>query len=334
MRSTFLSGLLAVCCWCVMWQVSCSAEPNQGPPPQLEEMLAWLPPSSETLIVANGPFEVGKRFNDSEQYGTSIRALCQGLWLPKSLQTGMAEHKVVLAVEGSRNFRFKGGLGLMSYDGCHLLRFEEGADESLQQSLKASEAAADEMLKVLGFEVLLLKEEAEGVPWTIYITRLAPEVLLWTTDRESLETAIIRHRTAPKEGQIRAFSRDLPEWQHVDFSASVWGLRHFSREHLQTDPTTPFNADSTDSISDPQAIGFTFAIDKTQKHIRLRYLTETDEPVKLVSSLWINPPEKLTPDIKLAAPGVVDVTATVGDDTKPGIFEFVLLLFLGHGIAL
>lgn len=314
-------------------QLSNGEEPGKSPPAHLAEMLNWLPPGSETLVVANGPFELAKQFNEPEQYGTSVRSLCQGLWLPEKLRAGMAGHQVEIAVEGSRNFRMLGGLGLMSYDGCHLLRFEAGADAALQQSLKASANEVDETLTVLGREVLLAREKAEGVTWTIYITRLASEVLLWTTDRESLETAMVRHRTAKKNGEARAFPEDLPEWKHVDFAAPVWGLRHFSRDHISTDITTPFAGRRSDSISDPHAVGFTFEVDKTRQHIRLRYLTGAEEPVKLVSSVWINPPERLTPKITLAAPGIVDVTATVGDGTSPGIFEFVLLLFLGHGIA-
>src|SRR2546428_11815280 len=80
-----------------------------------ERLLDWLPEDTETVIVAQGPFEIPKPTAEQLKFDEAIRFLLFG---PASgLRGGMLEElggqKVLCAIEGSRRFTAPRNLGMM-----------------------------------------------------------------------------------------------------------------------------------------------------------------------------------------------------------------------------
>src|SRR5262245_8464956 len=115
-------------------------------PPCWERLLDWLPEDTETVIVAQGPFDIPKPTAEQFKFDESIRFLTLG---PVSdVQDGMlykelAGQKVLCAIEGSRRFIAPRNLGSMPYQGAHILQFDLTADEALRKAFNAYQEKAE-----------------------------------------------------------------------------------------------------------------------------------------------------------------------------------------------
>jgi hypothetical protein len=101
----------------------------------LKTVLSWLPPDTETLQVANGPFwmsnfEVGGQDDkDHEITVDELEKQFEGLTLGlfNSAKGLLGKHldgkKVLLALEGSRHFRPPAGLGELPFEGSGVAIF-------------------------------------------------------------------------------------------------------------------------------------------------------------------------------------------------------------------
>jgi hypothetical protein len=100
-------------------------------PERVEEVIWWLPADTQTLIVAQGPWQ--PNFEEDGHAGASA---CD-LGLDESLQlfvSGFGRDRrggeshvppVAFALEGSRHFRSPKHLGEMPYEGAHLVVFQQ-----------------------------------------------------------------------------------------------------------------------------------------------------------------------------------------------------------------
>ena len=153
------------------------------------------------------------------------------------------------------------------------------------------------------------------------------------TNRRFLEEVLARMK---REDAVRAFPDELPEWRHVDFKASVWSLRHYRKEFAETDPSSPLRAHAAANVPDADAVGVVFWYDAAAaRKAKVRYLTAAKDAVGIARQGWHHPNDKLTPTIEEVQPGVVEITATIGDgdDSEP-VFLLVLMGYLGHATYL
>jgi hypothetical protein len=68
---------------------------------------------------------------------------------------------------------------------------------------------------------------------------------------------------------------------------------------------------------------------------KARYLTGSKDAVPIVTHGWHSPSDNLTPTIAELEPGVIEITASIGqDEDSVHMFLFVLLGYLGHGVYL
>ena len=83
-----------------------------------------------------------------------------------------------------------------------------------------------------------------------------------------------------------------------------------------------------------RAVGFVFWFDaKAGKAAKARYLSGAKDAATIVRQGWHRPSDYLTPTINEIKPGVIEISAPIGeDDEKWNTFLFVLLAYLGHAV--
>lgn len=305
------------------------------PPPLWEQLLGWLPEDTETVIVAQGPFELPKRATDELKFHEAIQSWAAGLVLDLGdgmLYKSLLGQKVLCAVEGSRRFTAPRGLGVMPYQGCDILQFGPEANGALQKAFRACQERAEKKIELAGEQVAVFTKKHEDDVWSYFVSRPRPGVLICATDQQYLKETLSRIGQKPER---RAIPADLPEWKHVDVKARVWAVRHYRKESAKNDPSSPLRPPAAANVSDPAAVGFVFWYSPdSDKVARARYLSGAKDALKLATQGWHHPTERLTPEIRQVAVGVVEIVTSVSEEKTAGMFLFVLLACLGHGIYL
>lgn len=300
-----------------------------------EQLLDWLPEDTETVIVAQGPFEIPKPTTEQLKFDEAIRFLPFGPVL--GLQGGMqyeelVGQKVLCAIEGSRRFTPPRILGNMPYQGVHILQFDLAADGVLRKAFHAYQEKAEKKIELAGERVVVFTKELERDLWSFFVSQPQPGVLICATDQAFLEETLKRIGRKPDR---RALPADLPEWKHVDINARVWAIRHYRKESAEKDPSSPFRSKAAANVPDPDAVGLVFWYrPEIDKLARARYLSGAKNAVELATEGWRYTNEGLTPDIKQVAPGVVEIAVSVSEERAVPMFLLVLQGRLGHGVYL
>lgn len=303
---------------------------------RLKQVLNWLPPNTETIIAAQGPFQI--RMTDLEQ---TRRPLAEQLesWAILPLHDvrkgkflkALEGQTVLLALEGARHFRAPFRLGLCPYDGCQILIFDDkfaDAGDKLMQSMKEKRGGANRVHKDEQQEILAFDEDWEEDRWTIFIARPKPNVLLIGTNRQFV-TAVLYLMGSPKLRPDVPKLSDLPEWKHVDTKARFWAIRHFDPGNASNDPTTPLTTQRRGANNpDPQAIGVTFSFDPSQEPQTtvIRYLSKNNDRQAIL--------KRLTRFGEMSVEGddVTKISLLVPDGISIPNFDGILLMLLGHAV--
>ena len=298
-----------------------------------EQLSDWLPEDTETVIVAQGPFEIPKPTAEQRKFDEAIRFLPFGPIL--DLQDGMlyrelVGQKVLCAIEGSRRFTAPRNLGSMPYQGVHILQFDLAADGALRKAFRLCQEKAEKNIELAGERVAVFTEKLESDMWSFFVSQTQPGVLICATNQAFLEETLNRIGRKPDR---RALPADLPEWKHVDINARVWAIRHYRKESAENDPSSPHRPKAAANVPDPDAIGLVFWYrPEIDQRARARYLSGAKNALELATEGWRHPREGLTPDIKQVAPGVVEIAVSVSDASVAPMFLLVLLASLGHGV--
>src|SRR5262245_18741692 len=104
-----------------------------------EQSLDWLPEDTETLIVAQVPFEIPQPTAEQLKLDEAIRFLPFGPVLrlqDEMLYKELVGQKVLCAIEGSRRFTAPRNLGMMPYQGAHILQFDPEADGAIRTAFR------------------------------------------------------------------------------------------------------------------------------------------------------------------------------------------------------
>jgi hypothetical protein len=299
-------------------------------PPAWEKLLGWLPEDTETVIVTPHPFVIPDPDRKKEPEPADYRRLI--LTPPALVPCSVHESfligelrglKAICMVEGSRRFRQPKDIGMILYEGCHILQFDLKDDAKLQTAVGMCREKAAKAITVVDVPVSVFTEERESDTWTFYICRPRPGMLVCATDRSYL-TEVLR-RMAGKDGK-RALPADLPEWKHVDVTAGVWRIRHYRKDQAGKDPSSPLSGE------DRAAVGTTFWVSTDGRTAEVRYLSDAKNAVELATDGWTAESEGLSPRIKAGPPGVVEITVALNKDETVARFLFNLLYHLGHAI--
>jgi hypothetical protein len=302
-------------------------------PPCWERLLNWLPEDTETLIVAQGPFEIPNKPVEQLKLDEAIRLL--PIVLVLDLQDGMlykelVGQKVLCAIEGSRRFTAPRNLGLMPYQGAHILQFDLAADSVLRKAFHAYQEKAEKNIELAGERVAVFTKKFENDLWSFFVSQPQPGVLICATDQAFLEETLKRIGRKPDK---RALPANLPEWKHVDINASVWAIRHYRKESAENDPSSPLRSKAAGNVLDPDAVGLVFWYrPEIDKLTRMRYLSGAKNAPGLVTENWRQTKDGLTADIKQVAPGVMEIAISVSDEITVSMFLLLLLGIVGHGV--
>jgi hypothetical protein len=300
-----------------------------------EQILEWLPEDTETLIVSPRSFvfpkkETGKENAKWDTISEMLPSLAAGpiLEVDGLLDDILAGPKCLYMVEGSRCFTCPKGLGLMPYQGAHIMQFEPDSSDTVRKAFEACRKKADKVIEVQSHPAAVFSKELERDKWTYYLAQPLPGILICATHQGYIEETLKRIANKPKK---RAFPMDLPEWKHVDVKARVWAIRHYREEYTDEDPTSPLNSkDGKKHGSDNAALGFVFWYNpEISKVVQIQYLSDAKAADKIATEAWAQ--GGVEPKIKKVDTGIVEITVELSKKNE-GMFLLVLLLQLGHAI--
>ena len=321
--------------------------PPAAPSPLVEQALSWLPADTETVIAANGPFrfpdlnpeeEEVRPVKESDAIADAFKAIPLGLFgLKKGLLNKYFEnHKVIFALEGSRDFRPPSGLGEGRFQGCEIAVFADDIHTSVSSFLKENSEAILRTERIEGQQVTVFQETLENDTWTTFVAFPKPNIAIAATNEEYLQQVLTRIND--KRGE-RALPGRLPEWKYVNTHAAFWAVRHYDRKSASTDPSSPFAGGSGEMLSDDQAIGLAFNFDPSRsKTATITYLSGDKK-------IFANVQEHLFPVVsepgvremhiryREIAPGVVEGSFDLEHIESVEVFGFVLVMLLGHMVA-
>lgn len=199
---------------------------------QTESILSWLPADTETVLVAQQPFEI--TLPDQTKPPKSIDA-ARGLVLgllesaeKEKLFTDLAGRTVRLAAIGARRFGEEPedhqqadqrvALGMIRYQGCAIYAFAAPLPQPL-----LNRPAED---TILGYPTWVSKGSQNEQPDRdqYFVSMLMPDVMLVCNNRAFFQE--MAEGMGPPSPQ-RALPPDLPEWKLVDRTAPLWGLTHY-----------------------------------------------------------------------------------------------------------
>ena len=142
---------------------------------QVNEILHWLPLDTETVVVANGPFKFANPPEDPPFcFNEAVRSLAFSCLLNERIAPKeLIGQRIVIAMEGSRRFRSPRGLGMMPFEGCQVVIFDEDATPALTIAMQSLSRRAARTVELSGKEVAVFEHKSEprhvdhlhGTPW-------------------------------------------------------------------------------------------------------------------------------------------------------------------------
>jgi hypothetical protein len=100
-----------------------------------------------------------------------------------------------------------------------------------------------------------------------------PDVVILTNRHALLVEMLERVNSGSK---TRAMPANLPEWSHVDRSASFWGLRHYTDGSKAKTGEPEFGAADLPHYPDGKAVGATVRFDSVSQRLEIIYLSSGD----------------------------------------------------------
>lgn len=306
----------------------------QGPsaklPTGIEEILWWLPPDTETLQVtqvrtgARGPlFEALETTNGKVEFA----AVDYADVVNESLKTA----RLIAMVDASRRFVAPSGLGEMPSEGAMILRFEKPLGASGNRMMAELEKTAEKVEDIAGVKVILFRDRLEDDILSSYITIPRPDTLVIATDRGYLEEMLGRRGT---RAGARAMPQDLTEWQWIDATAPFWALRHYQRENVDKDPTSPFRKNGSWSVFDADAVGVTAHASADGTTMVVHYLSKSPKAEQAARRIFYHPGDGLTPTFKRVSGDAIQVRYVAKDEEDLAMFWYYLMAALGHAVYL
>jgi hypothetical protein len=308
------------------------AAPRQSsvrPSAAIEEILWWLPADTETLVV-------------QQASAPPMRGLVHDALLSETIDLGdsalMASAKpylqgarLKLTLEGSRRFTEPRGLGEFPYEGITIFTFMKPLSARGQTLMSELAKTGTRTRQIHGFDVVEISEKVEDTTWTHYMSVPRPDVFLDATNLDYLTEVLAR---MAKRAETRALSGELPEWRWVDMRSSFWALRHYRREHVHEDPTSPFRKDEAEKSMDPDAVGMTAHASPDGRTIVTHYLSKSATADRVATRMFSHPGDGVTPVVRRAGGDAIEIRFVARDEDHLSMFVFYLFMGLGRGTAL
>ena len=237
------------------------------------EVLAWLPANTESIWVNQQPFTIQPERGlqilwriPHEQYSVDrLEALNSG-----EFYKTLANRRVRLVVAGARNIRKSTSSAvpapIAAQDLAYIFFFAEPIDlgphtESIQGHPVWRATASVRQGDTRG--------PRDDENW---LALARPDVLI-LTNQHPLLAELLEH--VALDSKNRAMPANLPEWAHVDRTASFWGLRHYTDESRAKEGERGFGAADLPLHPDGKAIGVTVRLNAGTQQLEIVYLSPT-----------------------------------------------------------
>ncbi len=315
-----------------------SAQQNEPQSPDWKTILDWLPPVTQTLIVASQPFVISKQVEFGEKDSESSINLLRSFALGRvadfpTLYEALGGQRVSLSVAGVRRFRDFSGIGLGPFDGCAVIAFSQPFSKALDVMLREMPQIKEE-----GAAVFILSTVREGSrraqpeDLSLFVTQLGPSVLAVATERESMHMLLNRriHAASP-----RALPTGLPEWKYVDSTAPVWAVRHFRRTYDPTAKRLSALTGPLEELDDSDVVGLVHNARPPGTSQIVDYFSNNRRAIQVARRYWQWKEEGLPPPkVRLMSTGVVQVVVSTPSPDSNEVFTLLFLASLGFVIAM
>ncbi len=315
-----------------------------------EDLLWWLPPDTESVVAARGPFPLpigpsDDEENDQEWFSrkatqaeihVAFEQLPFELFYGLELETPLRGSIVAFAMQGSRHFRDPlPGLEVMDFEGCSIIVFESESSGQVSSLVPTLAKKANRTEVVAGTRVLVFREKSGDAERSLFLAAPRPNVLLVANNLPYLQEVLERmaQRTTP-----RALPDQLPEWRFLDPAVRFWGLRHYDRTQAKEDATSPFSEVRTFGPGDEKAIGILFTLDPNNQQEAVITDFSGNEAIARDAAragrITSEPQEGVKFEIKLRNPkaGVLEQVYTLDRSSTLDYFILTVTIALGRGM--
>ena len=309
-----------------------------------EQILSWLPADTETVIGATGPLSLPATRKESggtiaiEKSGDEVGDVFkeQSLLLLLTLSGNFKDHPIVMAVEGSRDFKPPTGLGMALYQGASISVFASDISASAAEFFKESAATIVQTEQLEGQQVAVFKQKSEEDIWTTYVAFPKPNIAIVATDEDYLREVLARMNG--KKGD-RALPDSLPEWQYTNTQSEFWAVRHFRGNTGKPSLTSGFGYITGEIKYDNRAIGLAFSFNPEKSKIAtVTYLSANENTLQSIQKSLFNEREQggieLHARYREISRSALEGSYNVELEASAVYFTFVLDALLGHAIAL
>jgi hypothetical protein len=346
--SFILFALLFAAALVVVLQAGAQTTPDN----EIQKVLSWLPPDTETVVVADArkrsflDLEMfSKHHDDQEEEGRPVSVqdvAARFQYLPMGflgikggfLVDLFRNHPLALTIEGSRHFRGpRGGLGMMDYEGCEIAISKNNMRRDGESLLSRNKAMATKQEEIDGHTATVFEEDWEAI-WTFQVIFPQPDVLMVCSNRDYAQEVLKRMRQSALD---RALPPTLPEWNYVNTDAPFWGMRHFDRAQAELDPTSPFGGRKAANIPDEQGIGLVFSFGPERSNATtITYLSDDRNISEKLKNYERSRHDETGDDFHLnltqLKPGILQFSCPISTHGQLLDFFFILEGVLGHAI--
>ena len=292
---------------------------------RVDQILWWLPVNTQTLIVKNVALKSGEPPDDMDLLMTPP---CDTSLLRKAIPCYRAiSLNVVLQIEGLCCFRKPQEFGMLMYEGATVSVTKDSIDSKTCSSLLggASHFYVFRGIKVSVFDTKMPMQESR-----IWACIPQKDVIIFATDRGYLETLLQR---IGSRSSTRALPATLQEWNYINKSHSVWGMRHYDSNDVSSDPTSPLAKQVGLFIQDEGAVGMAFGIDRGKNAYGVVHVTSNVKAIARYRDYWNHEQLPQKPQWRELSPGVLEIFQAQSDGHINNVFKLLLFCVLGHAFV-
>jgi hypothetical protein len=253
-----------------------------------------------------------------------------------ALSKNIKDEPIVMAMEGSRDFKPPSGLGMALYQGGTVAVFADDITARASAFLQDSASTIVRTEQMEGQKVAVFKQRSEEDIWTTYVAFPKPNVAVVATDEGYLREVLARINGKPGE---RALPDTLPEWNYLNTQAQFWAMRHFRNNGGKASLTSGFSFIVPGIKPDERTVGLAFSFDPDRsKTATVTYLSEDENTLQTIQKSLINAREpgasEMRAQYREVHQGALEGTYNIERVDSAQYFMFVLEALLGHAILI
>lgn len=241
--------------------------------------LAWLPADTESVWVNRQPFTIRSDQDmdalaerPSERYSVDRLAALNGGEFYKAL----GNHTIRLVIAGARDIPKAPLAGtslpapISPEDVAYVFFLAQPVEFASPSETIQGHPVWHAIGKLHVSDVAPPGEQPAQRTEENWLALARPEVMILTNRHAILAEMLERVNSG---SNTRALPANLPEWSHMDRSASLWGLRHYTDRSKAKRGERAFAAADLPYYPDAKAVGVTVGLDWPNQRLEICYLS-------------------------------------------------------------